>query len=757
MNEFIKNILRENIQQADKVYFNDGKLAPEVREKILTITHGDVYTKLLTDLYFYYNRGESNTQYDANVYKLMSEFYNNIKTYNKGILPVQGNIMDYSIDKNDPWHITNLYSMLDWRQIGIKALDKLPSVVIRNIKEIRIPTDSRYNMEAISRNLRTLSDLINEMDLREEKKNDLIGKIASSKETLESMVEIAQHFYDSLLQIEDTDIDEVLYEIGEQNAVLKQNKNNVLVVKIKDEAAAQALSCGTTWCFARPNSTEFWDDYAQMGYLYYIYDFNKEMTDALFLMTMIPSTYEVYAGTNVSLETLGIDDGMNYLESIGVNTQIFAKDYEKATKPKKEKIKGDPNQLQFAFETKNYIQKLLRENLQQADKFYFKNGILSPRVREVMLRITNGDPYTKILTDIYYFMLMEGHRTGNWALSHIDPTHVATEKPENDVMGIEDWKKLKDIYQELKTYNKNVYPISGFNINGVENVGYFINALKQRKTIVELINKLPSVAIRNLKEDIRQIRDYPELQGYRAKLEHFINLYSLLSNRNDDGKKRIENKMFRGKTTLYDLIDFAEEKENLIGGTDLTRKKIGEILKQDQEDNYSELRVRYSKGDIMIIEVTGTEGIKKIGCNSLWCFTYNRHNGEPNWVDWQNYSTDGYVYVIIDFSQPSDSETFMYVLIKPLSDEYTDEDSGDDVLATMGNNYEEDPLGVISSLMDLDTAKKIMNFGNKPPKVKQKKQKYVDPNQLSLDLQEAKIFIKNILRESLNIFSDNQK
>lgn len=364
MKQLIKLHLRENLQQADKYYFNNGKLAPEVREKILSITHGDVYTKLLADLYFYYNRGESNTQYDTNVYKLMTDFYNNIKNYNKGILPIQGNIMDYSIDKNDPWHITNLYSILDWRQMGVKALGKLPSVVIRNIKEIRNPIDSKYDMEKIGRNLRKLSDLINEMNLSEEKKGEIIGKIASSKETLETMVEIAQHFYDSLLQIEDTDIDEVLYEIGEQNAVLKQNKNNIVVVKIKDEEAAQALSCGTTWCFARPNSTEFWEEYAQMGYLYYIYDFNKEQTDALFLMTMIPSTYQVYAGTNIPVESLDIEDGMSYLASIGVNTGIFDKDYEKAMRPKKEKIKGDPNQLQFAFEGKHLIKLRLRENLE---------------------------------------------------------------------------------------------------------------------------------------------------------------------------------------------------------------------------------------------------------------------------------------------------------------------------------------------------------------------------------------------------------
>jgi hypothetical protein len=29
----------------------------------------------------------------------------------------------------------------------------------------------------------------------------------------------------------------------------------------------------------------------------------------------------------------------------------------------------------------------------------------------------------------------------------------------------------------------------------------------------------------------------------------------------------------------------------------------------------------------MVIEVSGPNGIKKIGCNSLWCFTYGRNGG----------------------------------------------------------------------------------------------------------------------------------
>jgi hypothetical protein len=55
----------------------------------------------------------------------------------------------------------------------------------------------------------------------------------------------------------------------------------------------------------------------------------------------------------------------------------------------------------------------------------------------------------------------------------------------------------------------------------------------------------------------------------------------------------------------------------------------------------------------------------------------------------------------------------------------------------------------IERFIDLPTAMKVMNFGVKPPKEKNKKQKFVDPNQASLELNETKTIIKNILRENL--------
>jgi hypothetical protein len=399
---------------------------------------------------------------------------------------------------------------------------------------------------------------------------------------------------------------------------------------------------------------------------------------------------------------------------------------------------------------KDFIKQLLRENLQLADKVYFNSGKLSPRVREIITHVTNGDPYTKIMTDIYYTMLMDNHRTGSWALKQLDPKHQETEKPDNDVMNIDDLKKLRPIYNQLIEYNKNVFPIKGLNINGVQDTNDLMRALNQREKIINIFNEWPSIAKRNMKGDIRKERDSSEMNHYRDMLENADAYLSQLNNRNEDARRSILAKIFTKNTTLDNVMDFLYDKESLLGGVDMTRKQIGQILKQDKE-NADELKVKYNKGNVMIIEVSGPDGIKEIGCNSLWCFTYNRKGGDTNWNDWYKNSTNGYCYIIIDFSYPSDSEDFMHVLTKPLMYDYSDYGGDAERLYNMANRdmgdndndeiYDSFVNRMIETYLDLPTAMKVMNFGIKPPK--KKKQKFVDPNQLALDLNEIKKSLRN--------------
>lgn len=390
---------------------------------------------------------------------------------------------------------------------------------------------------------------------------------------------------------------------------------------------------------------------------------------------------------------------------------------------------------------KELIKQLLKENLQQAEKLYFKNGKLSEKARQLILMITNGDPYTKLITDMYFGELIQQHKTGQWALKGIDPSHEESETPETDVLDNNSLKELQTLHRDLTSYNKNLFPIKGFNINGVDNIHYFMSALKQRRLILKMFNELPSIASRNMKDDIRRERTYPELQNYRSDLEYFMAFYSQLSNRDEAAKKKIENKMFINGITLDKLLRFAEDKENMVGGTKFTRNKVKQIVKEDGYD----LNIIYDKNNKMIVEVSGPEGIKKIGCNSLWCFTYGS-GFDSAYKNWNNYSTNDLVYVLIDFNESPDSKDFMYVLIKPLKDDYDDDEyENPSTLFDMSNEVQYNTNSVISDFLDFNEAKKLMNFGEEPePEPKPKKVPFKDPNQLELAFETRKIILKKL-------------
>lgn len=386
------------------------------------------------------------------------------------------------------------------------------------------------------------------------------------------------------------------------------------------------------------------------------------------------------------------------------------------------------------------VRGVLKENLQLADKTYFTPGKLSPKVRQVIIdKITGGDIWTKLISDIYYAELQQSLKMGDWIESGFDEKHKDKDvyETKDDVLHVDTWKKIKSFYQQLKSYNKNVFPIEGLNVNGVGDIWSLIQALKQRATILEKIKELPSVAIRNMRADIRTPRSGNEMNHYRDRLEYFLAHYSFLGNRSEELKRFVEKKMFKSGVDIEQLVDFAEEKENLLGGKKFDKDVIKDII---SDNNHSELEIIYEKDNIMIVEVSGPYGIKDIGCNSLWCFTY----GEGYSRNWSQHSYNDTVYVIIDFDEPTDSKDFMNVVIKPIDFKSDDKEVNDDVVFNMANENRYDVLSYLDSVIGLDTAKKLLTFYVEP---EEDEEEDADYNQLSLS--EVRKFIKEVLEEEV--------
>jgi len=332
---------------------------------------------------------------------------------------------------------------------------------------------------------------------------------------------------------------------------------------------------------------------------------------------------------------------------------------------------------------------LLKENIQLADKIYFKTGKLSDEDKEIILNITNGNNYTKIISDFYFYIKKHAFNS-------------------DDLI-----KQLKPLYSDVLNYNKNVYPVTGYDVYNPLNISQLVWGLENRRKIIDQINKLPSVAIRNLRDDIRKERTGGELSDYLHDLEYFMANYSLLSNRDKNTQIKILKKMFKGNTTLEQLMRFTDEKQNFIGGVEFTRDDIREL--SESED----FEIIYEQGDIMIIRVDSPSGIKAIGCNSLWCFTYGS-GFDSAYREWNNYSYDNIVYVLVDFREKSDSEEFMHVLIKPLTDEdnnlieYDEEKEDEYPIYNMANENYYNPYSILGRLFGKNYKKiiyKYLNFG----------------------------------------------
>ena len=318
--------------------------------------------------------------------------------------------------------------------------------------------------------------------------------------------------------------------------------------------------------------------------------------------------------------------------------------------------------------------KLFEEYIQQADKLYFNNGKLSKEDRDLILSITNGDAYTKAVADYFYFMKEHTININNQFK-----------------------EKLEFIYNEIKNYNKNVFPIKDFSLDKI-----FRSELEKRHSIIEILNKLPSISKRNLKNEIRKERNYSELSKYENDIKYFYGVYSQIFNRDEKLREKINKKIFRKGYTLNDWLNFVEDKYNLLDGFEFKRDTIEELLETEDMEKI------YDKDNVMILEVYSVDAITKLGCNSLWCFTYG---GDNHYRMWYEYSYNDMIYAIINFNEESNSEEFIHILIKPLENEefYEDEDNDDEIpLFNMANENYWNPYNVLRYIFK-DEYEKIIN------------------------------------------------
>jgi hypothetical protein len=376
MKELIRNLLRENLQQAEKIYFKNGVLSPEDKDFVLSITNGDPYTRLVAD-WVYHLRHIWNQKLDEReVNQLVKPFYQWLKTYDKNVFPVVGDLQSYNAQTNSRGdHILDLWSMLKNREFAIEKLKELPSIAVRNLKNIiRTPNNSEYGFKEIGEKLAELARTISNFpqpsryddeettQRKNSKREAILKKVFNSKHTLQQMVDTANNFSMGFNSgAEEIGKQEVIKTCRENNADIIQNKGDLLVIRVNDQETMSVIGCTSLWCFSRPHNESDWEAYAPNGFAFVIFDFTREYDDALFMMTYLDDG-RLYTSTNVPVEDVGID-GDEHLRALGVDTNKLTgkkerrrrEPIEAAEKPKQR----DPNQLELAFETRKIILKKL--------------------------------------------------------------------------------------------------------------------------------------------------------------------------------------------------------------------------------------------------------------------------------------------------------------------------------------------------------------------------------------------------------------
>ena len=326
--------LNENMNQADKVYFNTGLLSEPVRDNMLYITGGDNFTKLVCDLYYHFNKyaggGSDPSVLNKSNMKMADTFYRMLKVYDKKLFPIPGNLTDYSAEGDNDHHVLTLFEMLKERNNLVRYWSEIPSLVKRNFKPLidqfiygdNAPAQYfSYRFKEAATDVKDIADLVK--TLPEKKANEVIPKLFSSIKTLPDIKKGIQNLRNTMSMINpDSEIDSNLIVdlANDYKCPVLINQNNLVVVKVTTPEAMQRLGCYSSWCFSIPGGEGYWDEYAGSGYVFVIYNLNMNVDDSRFLMVYLPDTGELYLSNNVPFSEVYPGSNANqYLLSIGVD------------------------------------------------------------------------------------------------------------------------------------------------------------------------------------------------------------------------------------------------------------------------------------------------------------------------------------------------------------------------------------------------------------------------------------------------------
>jgi hypothetical protein len=320
--EQYKGLVIEFIQQAEKLYFNTNLIPDDIKNEILHITGGDNFTRLVCDIVYHFKKYSGRDDNYETELKMGKEFHDLLVGYDKNLFPVKHDLLQYGAEGYpNERHVLSLFGILRERKYLINNFNRLPSIAIRNLSKLKKTTaDHEYTFLMLDNKIKELIGCIKSIP-NTDRGHSLLNKIFNSKNDLDQSLEVAKHFQHSFMPLNDESVENLINATHYLDANIVQNSNNVVVIRVNDPEAMETIGCMSLWCFARPNSEGYWDQYATRGYVYVIFDFKRDADESTFMMTYLPDSGSVYASSNVELSELGIDNSYKYLKKIGVKVE----------------------------------------------------------------------------------------------------------------------------------------------------------------------------------------------------------------------------------------------------------------------------------------------------------------------------------------------------------------------------------------------------------------------------------------------------
>lgn len=268
---------------------------------------------------------------------------------------------------------------------------------------------------------------------------------------------------------------------------------------------------------------------------------------------------------------------------------------------------------------------MMYENMQLADKVYFKTGIFSPEDKEKILSVTKGNNYTKAIADIDKIF---AHRFS-----------------EKDLMIFQNW---------LIEYNKNILPIKDFDINNIGSEQAM--SFRDRSDCIKQLEYIPSVYLRNMKPDIRIERNSSEFMILKSHIDTISNSIRTIEKYAPENRELICKKIFNSHNkTFKSVIKPLQNIDEYLIKSSSSKEEISDIV---ETLGYDDAEIVFDGGDTMVVQVNNSEAIKTIAAGSLWCFVIE--SGDMYWYEYTGIVD--YVYIIFDFSEPINTPNRMLTL-----------------------------------------------------------------------------------------------